>query len=306
MKTLDEHILEEPALEIDFIHKLDMRRYHELRKDYENGLYDRMTSLAEAHELSSNFVVERRSERGTFRVFVADGRSKGGGSSGWRGREGRGGRASSRRWGPSAERPCAICQSPTHWANDCPDKDDKGDVVDDKQKVSKNKVRFMNALAIIPDDVLSKGDMHDVYDESNSDMLLNLVNHSTYKRADDRCTVSPSVLAAVSSLTNHDVVLDTGAGVSVFKNTDHFLDIRDDHVPIEIYGLTVTNEPLCTSTLDSSEFDDVYVSEHSIANILSYGRLKDSAHAVWQSAEDDVFAEVFRVQIVDRRYGVPV
>jgi len=35
-------------------------------------------------------------------------------------------------------------------------------------------------------------------------------------------------------------------------------------------------------------------------------RLKDSAHAVWQSAEDDVFAEVFRVQIVDRRYGVPV
>jgi len=47
LKTLDEHILEEPALAIDFIHKLDMRRYHQLRKDYKNGLYDRVTSLAE-------------------------------------------------------------------------------------------------------------------------------------------------------------------------------------------------------------------------------------------------------------------
>ena len=268
LKTLDEHILEEPALAIDFIHKLDMRRYHELRKDYENGLYDRVTSLAEAYELASNFVVERRSERGTFRVFVADGRSKRGGRSGGRGREGRGGRSSSRRWGPSADRPCAICQSPTHWANDCPDKDDKGDVGEDKQKGSKNRVRFMNALAIIPDDVLSKGDMHDVYDESDNDVLLNLVNNSTYKGAEHRCTVSPSVLAAVSSLTDHDVVLDTGAGVSVFKNANHLVDIRDDHVPIEINDLTVTNEPLCTSTLGSSEFGDVYVSEHSIANIL--------------------------------------
>jgi len=149
----------------------------------------------------------------------------------------------------------------------------------------------MIALAIIPDDVLSKGDMHDVYDESDSVMLLNLVNHSTYKGADNRCMVSPSVLAAVSSLTAHDVVLDAGAGVSVFKNTNHLVDIRDDHVPIEINDLTVTNEPLCTSTLGSSEFGDVYVS----ANILSYGRVKDSDHAVWQSAKGDVF----RVQIVE-------
>ena len=108
-------------------------------------------------------------------------------------------------------------------------------------------------------------------------------------------------------MTDHDVVLDTGAGVSVCKNTDHLVDTRDDHVPFEIYGLTVTNEPLCTSTLGSSDFGDVYVSEHSIANILSYGRLKDSAHAVWHSVEDDVS----RVQIVGgkvyqfkRQYGV--
>ena len=78
--------------------------------------------------------------------------------------------------------------------------------------------------------------MHDVYDESDSDVPLNLVNNSTYKGAEHRCTVSPSVLAAVSSLTDHDVVLDTGAGVSVFKNTNHLVDIRDDRVRIDIWS----------------------------------------------------------------------
>jgi len=34
LRTLAEHVLDEPALAIDFIYKLDMRRYHELRKDY--------------------------------------------------------------------------------------------------------------------------------------------------------------------------------------------------------------------------------------------------------------------------------
>ena len=33
LRALAEHVLDEPALAIDFIHKLDMRRYHELRKD---------------------------------------------------------------------------------------------------------------------------------------------------------------------------------------------------------------------------------------------------------------------------------
>ena len=69
--------------------------------------------------------------------------------------------------------------------------------------------------------------------------------------------------------------------MSVFKNTKHVVDTRNYHV-----------------------------SERSIANILSYGRLKDSAHAVWQSAEDDFF----RVKIVQggkmyqfkRRCGVYV
>ena len=39
---------------------------------------------------------------------------------------------------------------------------------------------------------------------------------------------------------------------------------------IKIYGLTATDEPLRISMLGRTVFGDVYVSEHSIANILSY------------------------------------
>jgi len=42
-----------------------------------------------------------------------------------------------------------------------------GNAGEEKQKGRKNKVRFVNALAILPDDVLSRGDMHVVYDESD-------------------------------------------------------------------------------------------------------------------------------------------
>jgi len=40
-----------------------MRRYHELRKDYQNNLYDRVENLDAAYELASNYVVERRNDR---------------------------------------------------------------------------------------------------------------------------------------------------------------------------------------------------------------------------------------------------
>ena len=41
------------------------------------------------------------------------------------------------------------------------------------------------------------------------------------------------------------------------------------------------------------------MSDRSIANVVSYGRLKDHAWAGWQEADDDVcvFTDVFRVQI---------
>jgi len=72
--------------------------------------------------------------------------------------------------------------------------------------------------------------MRDVYDESETDVLLSVVHHPICNRIDSRCAVSPSILAAISSFTDNDIVLDTGAGVSVFKNTKHVVDIGGDHI----------------------------------------------------------------------------
>ena len=86
-----------------------------------------------------------------------------------------------RRWGPSADRPCAICQSPSHWASDCPDRDDQDqsdDAVKGKHTKSekgtegKSKVRYVNAIAIVPDDLLSAGDMFDTVSDDGDKMNL--------------------------------------------------------------------------------------------------------------------------------------
>jgi len=108
LRALAEHILDEPALAINFIHKLEMRRYHELRKDYENNLYDRVENLDAAYGLASNYVVKRRNDRGLCRVFIADtrgGRSERGRGSG-RMRDGKGGR------GRATSRPVAAGDHP--------------------------------------------------------------------------------------------------------------------------------------------------------------------------------------------------
>eukprot|EP01042_Synura_sphagnicola_P036451 gene36451-biopygen5857 len=61
LNTLDEHILEEPALlAIDFIHKLDVRRYHELRKDYE---VDRSEAATRASKFTPVGTISRETLR---------------------------------------------------------------------------------------------------------------------------------------------------------------------------------------------------------------------------------------------------
>ena len=64
-------------------------------------------------------------------------------------------------------------------------------------------------------------------------LWLTLVKYLNCDRVDIKCTARPSVLVAISSLTDDDVVLDTGARVSVFKNSRNVVDIRDEYASIE-------------------------------------------------------------------------
>eukprot|EP01042_Synura_sphagnicola_P036291 gene36291-biopygen592 len=76
-----------------------------------------------------------------------------------------------------ASRP--VAESPSHWASDCPDRGDQDqseDAVKDKHTKSekgtedKSKVRYVNAIAIVPDDLLSAGDMCDTVNDDKMDV----------------------------------------------------------------------------------------------------------------------------------------
>jgi len=75
----------------------------------------------------------------------------------------------------------------------------------------------MNALAIVSDDVLSKGDRYDVLSNESTDIMNVpvIAEYTSSACTKESRTVSPNVLAAVSTLNANDV-LDTGAGESVF------------------------------------------------------------------------------------------
>ena len=71
------------------------------------------------------------------------------------------------------------------------------------------------------------------------------------------------------------MVIDTGAGVRIFRNNDHVYDLYDDNEMIEIHGLTDNKKPLHSSVRGRTLFGDVYVSDKSTANVVSYWRFKD-------------------------------
>jgi len=56
-----------------------------------------------------------------------------------------------------------------------------------------------------------------------------------------------TVLAAVYSLPENDVVIDIGIGISIFRKGDHVYDLYDYDDMIEIYGLTDDKKTLHSS-----------------------------------------------------------
>ena len=94
----------------------------------------------------------------------------------------------------------------------------------------------MNAIAIVPNDLLSAGDMCDAVNDDDDELdLATVTEHldKVYSKVSRK--VSPTVHAAVVSLTENDVVIDTGTGVSIFRNNDNIYDVYDENEMIEKY-----------------------------------------------------------------------
>jgi len=94
----------------------------------------------------------------------------------------------------------------------------------------------------------------------------------------------------VSNTLNHrTVVLDSGAGVSIFKNRELVYNV---HIvePLQIDGVNADTQSLYVSTMGTMQFGiNVYVSNKVAANILSFGDCVDNCYHVNYCDADDSF-----------------
>ena len=113
--------------------------------------------------------------------------------------------------GPSAENPCAICGSHTHWAKECPTKNEEGTKREEDVSVNGEQATQVrkNYLAI-PHDTMDRDDEH--YMRPDLD--------SMHAQPPTKLEISRSVLAALNQLRDDDIVLDTGGSESIFANAD--------------------------------------------------------------------------------------
>jgi len=270
--------------------KLDQNRYHDLLKDYKNGLHNRASTLEEAYVLASNYVTTKRTHNGR-PIFLAAACAAGGrGDQRDAGRGRGGGRgAPQKKKGPSAQYPCAICGSAEHWANDCPNKADQKDSSDSDKQSAHSRVYLVTT--VIPNDTIDANDDSIVPDS-------------------ERVAVSATVLTAREYICNSDIVLDTGGSVSIFREKKGFENVYECDNSIYITGISGDAAPLTTNLKASTVFGEVNFSTESMANVLSYSEVKDRSYKTWQDSSDDIF----RVQMEEggttylfrRRAGVYV
>ena len=214
-----------------FYERLDTARYGTIINNFKNKVYEKKNSVEEVFKFISTlrvdkparpqFTVTTTSKEEQDRKPADGGRERGNRSHGrGRGRDNRGGRNTGRgtKYGPSTERPCAICGASDHWAKDCPD---KGDETKHDQPPAENKanpnVKGKKQLMVLPRDVMCHDDLTELAtdDICSEDEATENTDADRDKSEWDKpmglsSTVSKNVLAAAQTLQKGDIVLDTG------------------------------------------------------------------------------------------------
>ena len=84
------------------------------------------------------------------------------------------------------------------------------------------------------------------------------------------------------------VLLDTGAGQSVFKDRNLFYSLKEtDQLVID--GVNSDSKPLIISKYGKTDFGMVYYSTDCIANILSFGNIVDDSYHIKYSYKNDTY-----------------
>ena len=135
--------------------------------------------------------------------------------------------------------------------------------------------------------VTSTGDPANVLLLDNLSRLENFCPLSTTSHGGDPVVFSTNVYTHSEGFSDRQVLLDTCAGESVFRNRKLFYSIMPSTTPVIINGVNPHGEPLVITESGETDFGTVYFDSNCIANILSFGNIVNNSESVsYDSAQD--------------------
>ena len=103
-----------------------------------------------------------------------------------------------------------------------------------------------------------------------------------------REVIAKAVASVKRDKVDNEIILDTAASKSLFKNVELVSDLHDID-PVEIDGVNTEGEALVCTQAGFTKLGYVMYSEKSMGNILSFGDVVDDAHKVEYDANNDIF-----------------
>ena len=105
-----------------------------------------------------------------------------------------------------------------------------------------------------------------------------------------KCTFSAEVLESATSgvFLENEVILDTAAGLSLYRDVSLLKSLRDAETCI-FHGMDSEGEPLRSAVKGTGEFGEAYVHTHAVGNIQSFAVLVDAADEVHYNDDEDKF-----------------
>ena len=106
----------------------------------------------------------------------------------------------------------------------------------------------------------------------------------------DVCTASidDSPISKSDRYSSRQILLDTGAGQSVFKDKNLFYSLRKSD-SLVIDGVNNNSDPLVITEYGTTDFGIVYYSKDCVANILSFGNLVDDSDFIKYCYKSDIY-----------------
>jgi hypothetical protein len=112
---------------------------------------------------------------------------------------------------------------------------------------------------------------------------------STINYGGDPVIFSTNVYTHSEVFSDRQVLLDTCAAESVFRNRKLFYSIMPSTTPMIINGVNPEGEPLIITESGETDFGTVYFDRNCVANILSFGNVVNMSESVRYDSEQDCY-----------------